>query len=111
VARVGRGQGSPDGREQQGRVDASIAGSPLPAPSGTEAVQGTAYDFRSPRRLGELAIDYAFTDLERDSGGRAWVRLTGDDEHTAELWVDESYPLVELYTASERLEQIGQGLS
>jgi len=68
-------------------------------PTGTEAVQGTAYDFRSPRRLGELAIDYAFTDLERDSGGRAWVRLTGDDEHTAELWMDESYPLVELYTA------------
>ena len=68
-------------------------------PTGTESVDGTAYDFRSPRRLGELAIDYAFTDLSRDGDGRAWVRLTGGDERTAELWVDQSYPFVELYTA------------
>ncbi len=81
-------------------------------PTGTEAVQGTEYDFRSPRRLGELAIDYAFTDLERDSDGRAWVRLTGADGRTAELWVDESYPLVELYTAdtlSEARKRTGLG--
>ena len=68
-------------------------------PTGTEAVVGTDYDFRSPRLLGELAIDYAFTDLIRDDDGRAWVRLTGSDQRTAELWVDESYPIVELYTA------------
>jgi aldose 1-epimerase len=68
-------------------------------PTGTEAVAGTAYDFHEGRRLGDLAIDYAFTDLERDGDGRAWVELTGPDGCTAALWVEESYPLVELFTA------------
>ncbi|QGH68751.1 aldose 1-epimerase family protein [Pseudactinotalea sp. HY158] len=68
-------------------------------PTGTEAVAGTPFDFREPRRLGDTAIDFAFTDLPRDDDGRAWVRLTGADGLTAALWVDRAYPLVELYTA------------
>jgi aldose 1-epimerase len=68
-------------------------------PVGTEDVTGTAFDFRTGRRIGELQIDYAFTDLDRDADGRAWVSLTGADERTAELWVDEAYALIELYTA------------
>ncbi|WP_225447038.1 aldose 1-epimerase family protein [Streptacidiphilus sp. PB12-B1b] len=68
-------------------------------PTGTEAVAGTPFDFRHGRPLRGLEIDYAFTDLERDPDGRAWVRLTGADGRTAELWVDEGYPLVEIYTA------------
>lgn len=68
-------------------------------PTGTEAVDGTPYDFRHGQPLKGLEIDYAFTDLDRDRTGRAWVRLTGGDGRTAELWVDESYPLVEIYTA------------
>ena len=67
-------------------------------PTGTEAVAGTPYDFRRPRRVGDLAIDYPFTDLARDDQGRAWVRLLGADGATAELWVDQSYPLIELFT-------------
>lgn len=67
-------------------------------PTGTEAVAGTAFDFRAARRLGDQRIDFAFTDLGRDEEGRAWVRLTGPDSRRAELWVDESYPIVELYT-------------
>jgi aldose 1-epimerase len=68
-------------------------------PVGTEDVTGTPFDFRAGRRIGELPVDYAFTDLDRDTDGRAWVSLTGSDGRTAEVWVDESYPLVELYTA------------
>jgi len=68
-------------------------------PSGTQAVAGTPFDFSSPRLLGDLHIDYAFTDLARDADGRAWVRLHGLDGRTAQLWVDEAYPLLELYTA------------
>jgi aldose 1-epimerase len=67
-------------------------------PVSEEAVAGTGYDFRMPRRIGELAMDYAFVDLSRDDAGRAWVRLGGIDGRWAELWVDESYPIVELYT-------------
>lgn len=66
-------------------------------PSGTESVEGTDYDFRKPRRLGGLEIDYAFRDLERHDG-RAEVRLTGPDGRTAALWVDETYQLVEVFT-------------
>ncbi|HJQ07802.1 MAG TPA: aldose 1-epimerase family protein [Nocardioides sp.] len=68
-------------------------------PTGTEPVAGTAYDFGEGRRLGDQSIDFAFTDLTRDADGRSWVRLTGADGHTAALWVDESYPLLEVFTA------------
>ena len=68
-------------------------------PTGTESVDGTSFDFRTPRQLGDLRIDYAFTGLERDQAGRAWLRLGRPDGHTAELWVDETFPIIELYTA------------
>jgi aldose 1-epimerase len=67
-------------------------------PTGTEAVAGTAFDFRESRRLGDLRIDFAFTDLAREEDGTAWVRLRSPDSGVAELWVDERYPIVELYT-------------
>lgn len=67
-------------------------------PTGTEAVAGTDFDFRSARPLGGQRIDFAFTDLGRDEAGRAWVRLVAPDSARAELWVDRSYPFVELYT-------------
>ena len=68
-------------------------------PTGTEAVAGTPYDFREPRRIGNLAMDFAFTDLARDKDQRAWVHLTGRDGLTATMWVDATYALIELYTA------------
>lgn len=67
-------------------------------PTGEEAVEGTDFDFRKARPVGGQNIDYAFTDLSRDGDGRAWVRLTGADSRRAELWVDEGYPIVEIYT-------------
>ena len=67
-------------------------------PAGTASVEGTEYDFRSPRRLGDQKLDYPFTDLDRDSDGRAWARLTGPDGTRSELWVDEHHPIIELYT-------------
>jgi aldose 1-epimerase len=67
-------------------------------PVGTESVAGTPFDFRTRRRLGSLHVDFAFTDLARDHEGRAWVRLWGADGRCAELWVDEGYPFVEIYT-------------
>ena len=67
-------------------------------PTGTEPVAGGDFDFSQGRRLGDQRIDYAFTDLARDGAGRAWVRLDGPDGQRAELWVDGSYPIVELFT-------------
>jgi aldose 1-epimerase len=68
-------------------------------PVRTETVQGTLYDFRAGRTLGNLEIDYAFTDLARDANDRASVRLASSDGYVAELWVDRAYPIVEIFTA------------
>lgn len=67
-------------------------------PVGTEAVEGTPFDFRKPRTLGAQPLDFAFSALARDADGRAWARLGGPDGHCAELWVDDNYPIIDLYT-------------
>jgi aldose 1-epimerase len=67
-------------------------------PVGREPVDGTAFDFRAARPLGDQALDDPFTDLRRDDAGRATARLTGPDGARAELWVDEHYPILEIFT-------------
>ncbi|HEU5037525.1 MAG TPA: aldose 1-epimerase family protein [Nocardioides sp.] len=67
-------------------------------PVGRESVEGTPYDLRDGRTVGDLRLDYAFDDLHRDSDGLAWVRLSRTDGRVAELWVDETYSIVEIYT-------------
>lgn len=66
-------------------------------PVGREPVEGSPYDFRRPRQVGPLHMDYAFTDLERDEQGRSAVTLS-DDTCAVALWVDENYPYLELFT-------------
>ncbi|HEV7209825.1 MAG TPA: aldose 1-epimerase family protein [Mycobacteriales bacterium] len=68
-------------------------------PTGRQPVQGTPDDFRAGRQLGDLRLDYAFTDLGRDEHGKAWARLGRPDGSSAQIWVDESYPIIEIYTA------------
>ncbi|HTU14956.1 MAG TPA: aldose 1-epimerase family protein [Solirubrobacterales bacterium] len=67
-------------------------------PTGPEPVAGTEFDFVEPAALGPTAIDFAFTDLERDADGLAWTRLGAPDGTSAEIWVDRSFPFVEIYT-------------
>lgn len=68
-------------------------------PTGLEPVEGTEYDFRVARRIGSLEVDYAFRDLERDDDGLARMRLGCPDGRTVELWADQSYPVMEVFTA------------
>jgi aldose 1-epimerase len=68
-------------------------------PVRTEAVDGTEYDFRTSRTIGETVLDNAFTELQRDADGRACVLLdqpNGDPGLT--LWVDESYPYLMVFS-------------
>jgi aldose 1-epimerase len=67
-------------------------------PSGREPVAGSELDFAQGRQLGDAKIDTAFTDLARGGDGHATVRLTGPDSGTVELWADESYSVIQLYT-------------
>jgi aldose 1-epimerase len=65
---------------------------------GTQAVEHTEYDFRTPRRIGSTRLDHAFTNLERDQEGLARVELRNLDHGTEiSLWVDESYPYLMLF--------------
>lgn len=65
-------------------------------PRGTEPVSGPL-DLRAGRPLAGQALDDAFTDLDRGSDGRAVVRLAGA-ERAVELWLDGSWPWVQVFT-------------
>jgi aldose 1-epimerase len=68
-------------------------------PVGSEAVDGTEFDFRAARPLGETKLDNAFTDLERDADGRAHVSLSDPASGRGlALWVDGHYPYLMLFT-------------
>ncbi len=67
-------------------------------PVGREPVAGGALDFREARAIGSIAIDSPFEDLRRDHDGLARTRLAAPDGRTVELWVDRSYPLLEVYS-------------
>jgi len=68
-------------------------------PRGTARVAGSEFDFSAARPIGELVLDHAFTDLERDDEGRARVRLERPDGHTVEWWAGQAYPYLQLFTA------------
>jgi aldose 1-epimerase len=68
-------------------------------PHGDADVDGTAYDFRRPRLIGDTKLDNAFTDLERDAEGIARIGLRNAASGTgADVWLDEAYRYVMLFT-------------
>lgn len=68
-------------------------------PTGHERVDGTEYDLRELQQLGGRNIDVAYSDLVRDADGNARVKLLrADGSSGVELWVDESYPYLEIFT-------------
>ncbi|MGH3003953.1 MAG: aldose 1-epimerase family protein [Gaiellaceae bacterium] len=67
-------------------------------PTGSEPVDGTDYDFRSPREIGALKLDTAFTDLERDGDGRARIRVTAGGGEATTVWLGDEYGYAMLFT-------------
>ncbi|MFQ1002316.1 aldose 1-epimerase family protein [Modestobacter sp. SSW1-42] len=67
-------------------------------PTGAVDVAGTRYDLRAGEKVGDLLIDHAFTDLERDGDGLAWVRLTAPDGRGVAVWMDSAYGYLQLFT-------------
>lgn len=65
-------------------------------PTGTAPVSGD-HDFRAGSRIGGLRLDDAFTDLDRGEDGRAVVRVATDDG-AGELWADESFGWIQVFT-------------
>lgn len=71
------------------------------SPCGLSPVEVDAdrFDFRTPRRLGPVRIDHAFTDLSRDADGTASVRLIDSSGTGVEVSWDSSCPWVQIHTA------------
>ncbi|HSC74342.1 MAG TPA: aldose 1-epimerase family protein [Gaiellaceae bacterium] len=68
-------------------------------PNGDAVVDGTAYDFRSPRLVGDTRLDNAFTELERDADGLARIELRDATSGAgADVWMDETYRYVMLFS-------------
>ncbi len=71
-------------------------------PTGTEAVDGTPYDFRSARQIGATELDTGYGGLERDDDGRARVELaTEDGSRTLTLWMGPAYRWLMLFTGDK----------
>src|ERR1019366_7236080 len=62
------------------------------------SVAGTQYDFRVPRRIGDVVLDTAFTRLQRDPDGLARVHLCSENNNATTVWFDESYAYLMLFT-------------
>lgn len=82
---------------------------PAQIPIGRESVAGTPYDFRQPRAIGKTRIDYGFTDLVRDEQRRATLRLSAPSGRAVEVWVDESFGYLEVFTADTVPEEKRRG--
>jgi aldose 1-epimerase len=68
-------------------------------PTGREVVAGSPYDFRTARPIGDVEIDYTYTDLHRDADGRFRLRLEAPDGRRAvTFWIGPAYDYVEIFT-------------
>jgi len=77
-------------------------------PVGREPVDGTPYDFRAGRAIGDLRLDTAFTGLDRDPDGRAVVRLAHPSEpRGVDVRLGEGTRYVQVYTG-DTLSDPGQ---
>ena len=63
--------------------------------------QGGAFDFRTPRTIGDVFIDHAFTGLTRDADGVASVELTAPDGNGVAMRWDAACPWVQVHTADQ----------
>lgn len=68
-------------------------------PTGNEPVDGTGYDFRHPRPVGNMVLDTAYTDLIRDADGMASVVLASPtQQRSVAVWMDSAYAYVMAFT-------------
>lgn len=76
-------------------------------PTGNHSVEGTPYDFRTARLVGDQVIDTAYTDVIRDDDGRATVRLaSADGRREVALWADGGFPYLQVFTGDTLPEDV-----
>ncbi len=88
-----------DTAEIELRASRAVAVDERNLPTGLVDVAGSRIDFRQRRALGSLQLDVAFTELERDAQGRAWLTMeTSDGRRRVGVWMDPAYTHVMLFT-------------
>ncbi|WP_258802441.1 aldose 1-epimerase family protein [Pseudarthrobacter sp. NS4] len=80
-------------------------------PVGMRSVEGHAFDFRSPRRVGPLKVDHAFTRISRDPDGLARVRVKDPAGTGVELEWGAEWPWVQIHTADKPIGPDRLGLA
>jgi aldose 1-epimerase len=68
-------------------------------PVGVVDVADDVYDFRAPRVLGTTEIDHAFTEIIRDSSGRATLKLREAGGHGVAMTFGPECPWLQVHTA------------
>lgn len=79
-------------------------------PIGEHPVDGTDYDLRRGRRVGDLSLDTAFGGV-RASDGIARHRLTAPDGRWVELWQQADFGYAQVFTAPAFERENGTGLA
>jgi aldose 1-epimerase len=68
-------------------------------PVSTEPVDGTPWDFRAGRQVGDTVLDTPFTELHRDGAGRVVVRLAlVDGTHGVDVWGGEGTDYLQVFS-------------
>ncbi|TQO22199.1 aldose 1-epimerase family protein [Paramicrobacterium agarici] len=70
-------------------------------PTGLEPVDGTAFDFREQRVIGDTFIDHAFTELARDAEGFTEVAVRSTSGAGVAMTWDAACPWVQVHTADQ----------
>lgn len=66
-----------------------------------DAADPQRFDFREPRAIGAVALDHAFTGLQRSDHGLATVRLTDAEGRGAAITWDRACDWVQVHTADQ----------
>lgn len=69
------------------------------SPTVLASVEGSAFDYRAPRVLGDAQIDHAYAGLARDGAGIATARVTDAAGTGVEMSWDAACPWVQIHTA------------
>ena len=67
-------------------------------PIGAAKIEGTEWDFTSPRRIGDLVLDTAFGSVVPEPDGGSAVTVSAPDGTGLRLWADSSFGWWQVFT-------------